>query len=116
MSTILASQEEACAGVVAYGYPLHPAGKPDRLRVEHLTGISVPTLFISGTRDSLARLDLVDQYLSPLPIATVELVEDADHSFRRRGTSPEAMLDELTALTVAWMRRIGLAGSEAKGP
>jgi len=116
MSTILASQEEPCAAVVAYGYPLHPAGRPDRLRVEHLAAITVPALFITGTRDSLARPDLVDRYLSPLPTATVELVEDADHSFRRRGTPPGSMLDELTGLTLAWLGDNGLAGSAAEQP
>lgn len=116
MSTILASQGEPCLGAVAYGYPLHPAGRPDRLRVDHLAAVDVPTLFITGTRDALARPDLVERYLVPLPTATVELVPDADHSFRRRGASPDEMLDRLSALTIAWLQRSGLAGSAPERP
>ena len=55
MSTILAAEGEPCAAVVVYGYPLHPPGKPDRLRVDHLPRIPVPALFISGDHDALAR-------------------------------------------------------------
>lgn len=116
MSTILASQGEPCLGVVVYGYPLHPAGKPDRLRVDHLPDMTVPALFVTGTRDALALPDLVERYLMALPSATVELVSDADHSFRRRGTSPDEMLDGLAALTMAWLKRSGLAASTPKRP
>lgn len=116
MSTILASQAEPCLGVVAYGYPLHPAGKPDRLRVDHLAEVAVPILFITGTRDALARSDLVERYLMPLPTATVVLVADADHSFRRRGTSPDETLDGLTARTLTWLKHSGLAGSAPERP
>lgn len=103
MSTILAAEGEPCSGVVVYGYPLHPAGKPDRLRVDHLPALRVPVLFISGDNDALARRDLVEQHLVPLPTASFEWIEGADHSFRRRSTSPEAMLDELARLTADWV-------------
>lgn len=116
MSTILASHGEPCLGVVAYGYPLHPAGKPDRLRVDHLGEVKAPALFITGTRDALARPDLVERYLMALPAATVEFVSDADHSFRRRGASADEMLDELAARTVSWLKHSGLAGSTPKPP
>ncbi|MFP3915190.1 MAG: alpha/beta family hydrolase, partial [Actinomycetota bacterium] len=103
MSTILASQGEECAGVVAYGYPLHPPGKPDRLRVDHLGDVRVPILFLTGTRDALARSDLVDRYLAILPTARLVRIDGADHSFRRKGTAPGEMLDHLVAETVAWL-------------
>lgn len=106
MSTILASQGEPCRAVVAYGYPLHPPGKPDQLRVEHLPGLTVPKLFISGDRDVLATPALVDAHLSSLSTSTVTWVEGADHSFRKRGVSHDEMLDHLAALTVAWLRSL----------
>lgn len=106
MSTLLAAEGEPCAAVVAYGYPLHPAGKPDRLRVEHLPRVAVPTLYMSGDHDALAHPDLIRRYLAPLPTATVTWIRGADHSFRRRGTRPDEMLDELAGLTLAWLRTV----------
>lgn len=107
MSTMLAAEGEPCRGVVVWGYPLHPAGKPDRLRVDHLASITVPVLFISGDNDALAGRDLVERYLVPLPTATVEWIEGADHSFRRRGTSPDVMLDHLAGVTQEWLLGFG---------
>ena len=43
------------AGLVFLGYPLHPPGKPDRLRADHLSRIEVPMLFLQGTRDPFAK-------------------------------------------------------------
>ena len=60
MATHLAAQGESCAGVVLYSYPLHPAGKPEKLRKDHLPDIAVPMLFFSGDKDALALPDLVD--------------------------------------------------------
>lgn len=108
LSTMLAAENERCRAVVAYGYPLHPAGKPDKLRTEHLSSVSVPMLLITGTRDALARPDLVERHLAPLPTVTLELVPEADHSFRRRGTPPATMLDLLTSTTIQWLS--GLPG------
>lgn len=54
-------------GLVLISYPLHPPGKPDRLRVEHLPGITVPTLFISGTRDTFATPDELRHWSATLP-------------------------------------------------
>ncbi len=104
MATMLAAEGETCSAVVAYGYPLHPSGKPDRLRVEHLGDVAAPALFLTGTRDALALPHLVDRYLVPLPRATVELIDGADHSFRRRGTSGGEMLDTLASVTARWLR------------
>lgn len=106
ISTILASEGEPCRAVVAYGYPLHPPGKPEKLRIEHLGGLTVPTLFISGDRDVLATPALVDAHLSSLPTSTVTWVEGADHSLRKRGVSHDEMLDHLAALTVDWLRSL----------
>jgi predicted alpha/beta-hydrolase family hydrolase len=54
------------AGLVLICYPLHPPGKPDRLRVEHLPDISVPCLFISGTRDPFGRPDELSEWTATI--------------------------------------------------
>lgn len=106
MSTMLAAGGEPCRCVVAYGYPLHPAGEPHRLRVEHLSALPVPTLMLTGTRDELALPDLVDAHLRPLSMVTLDLVEGADHSFRRPGTSVAGMLDLLVSRTTRWLKEV----------
>ncbi|HVM10863.1 MAG TPA: alpha/beta family hydrolase [Actinomycetota bacterium] len=87
----IASMEVAdglpAAGLVLIAYPLHPPGRPERLRAAHLAGIEVPTIVIQGTRDAFARWDLLTRAIerSGAPI-TLHVVEGADHSFRVPGT------------------------------
>ena len=110
MGSYLAAGGAPVRGLVFYAYPLHPAGKPDRLRTEHLADIVAPMLFFSGTRDSLARVELIEEHLRPLPNATVDLIDDADHSFRvpkRTGRTFEEVLDGIAARTIEWLE--GLA-------
>jgi predicted alpha/beta-hydrolase family hydrolase len=74
------------AGLVFLGYPLHPPGRTDRLRAEHLGGIEVPMLFLQGTRDPFARPDLLAGVLAGLgDRATLVSIEGGDHSFRVPG-------------------------------
>ena len=106
MGTYLAAAGEDVRGLVLYAYPLHPAGKPDRLRIDHLSDITAPMLFFCGTRDPLARVDLIEAHLRPLPTATLELIEDADHSFRvpkRTGRTVGEVLDGIATRTVEWL-------------
>ena len=110
MATYLAAEGEPCLGLVLYAYPLHPAGKPDRLRVDHLPDIDVPSLFFTGTRDALARRDLVEAHLRPLPRAALELIEDADHSFRvpkRTGRTADEVLSWIVDRTSEWVKSLG---------
>jgi len=70
-------------GLICLGYPFHPPGKPDRLRVEHLRELGTPALIVQGTRDALGSQEEVGGYeLSP----TIDVVflEDGDHSFKPR--------------------------------
>jgi predicted alpha/beta-hydrolase family hydrolase len=112
MATMLAAEGVPMAGVVAYAYPLHPAGKPDRLRIDHLHGVAVPMLFFQGERDALSRGDLFDLHIRPLPRATVVDMAGADHSFRGRGWSPDRLYPFLAGKTVEWIRMV-IEGSEA---
>lgn len=88
-SMLAAAQGEHFPGaaLVFFGYPLHAPGNTDRLRDAHLPQIRVPMLFIQGTRDPLARLDLVEAVVARLhPLARLHLVTGGDHSFRVPGT------------------------------
>ena len=103
MATMLAAEGADVAGVVCLAYPLHPAGKPDRLRIEHLPEITVPMLFLQGSRDALSRSDLFDRHIRPLPNATVVDLDGADHSFRGRGWTPEAVQSTMVEAYRAWL-------------
>ncbi len=68
-------------GLVFYSYPLHPPGKPDRLRVDHWPGIEVPSLFLQGTHDPFCDLDLLRAHLERTGApATLHVVEGGDHA------------------------------------
>lgn len=123
MSTHLAAEGEPCAGLVLFGYPLHPAGRPDRAaeRTAHFPAIRVPSLFLAGTRDPLAPLESLQARLPTLGgPARVVVIEDADHDFRtpkRTGRNREDVLDALAKEACAWMRKVaGEAGSSARAP
>ena len=94
-------------GLAFLGFPLHPAGKPGVERAVHLADISVQMLFVSGSRDALADLELLKPVVTGLGNrATLHVVEHADHSFRvaaRSGrTSADAEGEALDALA-GWM-------------
>ena len=78
------------AGLIFLGYPLHPAGKPEKLRDEHLYGLRVPMLFLQGTRDTLANRELLDAVAVKLPTATLAWQEGGDHSFAVKGLKRSA--------------------------
>ena len=90
-------------GLAFLGFPLHPAGKPGVDRADHLANVRVPMLFISGTRDALAELDLLQPVIARLGgRASLHLVDQADHSFKvaaKSGrTNAEAEAEALDAL------------------
>jgi len=79
------------AGLLFLAYPLHPPGRPDRIRDEHLYGIPVPMLFIQGSRDAFAQPQLLHSVLSRLADrAELVEIEGADHGFRRAGGARDA--------------------------
>ncbi len=104
MGTYLAADGYPAAGLVLYAYPLHPAGKPDRLRIEQFADITIPMLFFQGTRDALARMDLFRERIEPLRLATVEILEGASHSPRGGGWTPESTAAHLAVTTAEWVR------------
>jgi len=69
-------------GIVFVGFPLHPAGKPSIDRADHLHKIKKPMLFLQGTRDALAELNLIEALITTLPTTTLVKLEGADHAFK----------------------------------
>ena len=109
MGSHVAADGEAVAGLVFYGYPLVGIGKTEPRDVSHLAEAGAPMLFVQGTRDRLAPIDLIAAVVESTPNATLHIVEDGDHSFRvlkRTGRDPWEVLDEVIEATVAWMVRI----------
>ncbi|MEJ2217097.1 MAG: dienelactone hydrolase family protein [Gemmatimonadota bacterium] len=94
-------------GLVFLGFPLHAAGRPSDERAAHLHDVGVPMLFLQGTRDALASLDLLEpvcQRLRSAP-ATLHVVEGADHSFhvlKRSGRTDAQVMDELGDAVAVW--------------
>ena len=107
--TSMAAAEEPLAGVggiVFIGFPLHPAGAPSTERGDHLARVGAPMLFLQGTRDSLADLDLLSPITAALGArATMHVIDGADHSFhvlKRSGRTDADVLDELASTVAAW--------------
>ncbi len=98
------------AGLVFLGFPLHPAGRPGTERADHLAGVRQPMLFVQGTRDRLAELELLRPVLDGLgPRATLHVEEGADHGFhvlKRSGRTDAGVLDAIADAVAAWMRQV----------
>jgi predicted alpha/beta-hydrolase family hydrolase len=94
-------------GLVFFGFPLHPAGKPGVARADHLADVAIPMLFLQGTRDALAELDLLQPVVKALrPRAKLILAPDADHSFHVPAKSGRNDRDTLAGLldeAMSWM-------------
>jgi uncharacterized protein len=107
-SQIAAASAAGVAGLVFLGYPLHPPGRPDKLRSEHLGAIRAPMLFVQGSRDAFGTPEELRTALADAKAAAdLFVVEGGDHSFKvpKRGATPQdavynAVLDEI----VRWLR------------
>lgn len=97
-------------GLVFLGFPLHAAGKPSSARGDHLSGVQIPMLFLQGTNDKLADLDLLRPVCKSLGArAHLHAVPEADHSFhvpRRTGRTDAEILDELADAILRWFSGI----------
>jgi len=88
------ADEIGARGLVCLGYPFHPAGKPDKLRVAHLETIRTPTLILQGTRDALGNRAEIEGYRLSENVQ-VEFLEDGDHSFKPRVRSGRTEVENL---------------------
>lgn len=98
-------------GLVFFAFPLHPAGKPGIERATHLAKVAIPMLFLQGTRDTLAELDLLRGVVGGFgDLARLELAEDADHAFHvpaKTGRKDVEVMAALLDTAAAWMVRTG---------
>jgi hypothetical protein len=96
-------------GLVFLGFPLHPAGRPSDQRAKHLFTVQIPMLFIQGTRDQLADLQLLQPLAGELGArATLKLFQDADHSFHvpaRTGRKDSEVMAEMADAVADWIER-----------
>jgi predicted alpha/beta-hydrolase family hydrolase len=97
-------------GLAFLGFPLHPPKQPGESRADHLRAVELPMLFLQGTRDALAELDLITSVCQRLgPSATLHVVEGADHSFavlKRSGRSEAQVMEELALSVAEWCRSL----------
>ena len=91
MASMAMTEGMPAAVLVFLGYPLHAPGKPEAIRDEHLYAITVPMLFLEGTRDPFATRGLLEGVLAKLgPRASIVWIEGGDHSFNVRGVKADA--------------------------
>lgn len=105
MATHIAAQGFDVAGLVLLSYPLHPPGRPDRLRDAHLKDVGAPMLFVQGTRDPFATPELLSSTIASLPNATHVAIEGGDHSLRVKGRKQAEVLDKIFDATHAFIQR-----------
>ena len=109
MGSHLAAGSEEVAGVVFYGYPLVGVGKQEPRDTSHLRDVGAPMLFVQGTRDRLAPLELITAVAESLPKTSLHIVEDGDHSYnvpKRAGRDRTEVLDEVVAVTAVWLEAL----------
>ncbi len=96
-SQYLAAHPDApVKGIIFYGFPLHPPGKPSIERAEHLKDVKQPMLFLSGTRDEFATIGLIENVCSSLKNATLIKIEGANHGFKAGKQNTMEMLVNFT--------------------
>ena len=105
-----ASPLPAVGGLVFFAFPLHPSGKPGTERAMHLADVEHPMLFLSGTRDALADLELLEPVCTELgDRARLHLLDTADHSFKilkRTRQTGEDVFEEMARITLQWTKTI----------
>jgi hypothetical protein len=107
-ASMLAAEGFRCDGLLLLAYPLHPAGKPEKLRDAHLPQIRVPVLCCNGTRDALCQRELMEHVLGRLSWR-MHWLEGADHSFRvlkSWGKRDDDVLGELADVARDWLAHL----------
>jgi uncharacterized protein len=108
----LAAEGYPCQGLILFSYPLHPPGHPEKLRLDHLEGLSVPVLSISGTRDTFCTPKLMDKAIkasasaAPARRWTHHWIEGADHGLKvakSTGRTRADVLAEIRAACGEWL-------------
>jgi uncharacterized protein len=100
MCSMAVAEGLEAAALVLVSYPLHPPGKPERLRTEHFGQLAPPCLFVSGRRDAFASSDELERETAAIPGPVTLAFVDGDHSLRRRE-------DEAAAIVAGWLAQAG---------
>jgi predicted alpha/beta-hydrolase family hydrolase len=110
IASLMAVAGEPVTGLMFISYPLHPAGKEDKLRDTHLYVLQRPMLFVQGDRDALCRMPLMKPVIARLgERATLHVVEGGDHSFKvlkRSGRTTQEAHAEVIATALSWLRDV----------
>lgn len=93
---------EFLSGIVFFGFPLHAIGKPGMERAAHLSDIKIPVLFLQGTKDKLAEIELIKKVIKKLKAGTLVKFEGADHSFK---VSKQNILPDLAVAAAEWIEK-----------
>ena len=106
-SQVAAAQPDGIAGLVFLGYPLHPPGRPDKLRADHLQDIHAPMLFVQGARDSFGTEEEIREVIKKLNLpATLYAIEGGDHSFKvpkRLGVPQQDVYETVMDEVARWL-------------
>ena len=106
VASYIAAATPEVSALIFLGYPLHPPGKPDQLRDQHLYALKKPMLFISGTRDTFAERELLERVVRKIgENATLVWVEGGDHSLKRKKSDLESLAMAIDAI-MTWIQRI----------
>jgi predicted alpha/beta-hydrolase family hydrolase len=100
---LAANPDSSVSGIIFYGFPLHPSGKPSTERADHLKALKTPMLFLQGTKDTLATWPLIKTVCGSLRKATLVKLEGADHSFK---AGKNDVISLLVNETKKWMEKI----------
>lgn len=107
VASLAAADRLDVLGLLFYGYPLHPPGKPEKLRVEHWPRVGVPTLFLQGDRDAFCDLELLEAHVRKLPRrATIHVVPGGDHSLRVTAAASPDGTPSSARDTIAGLREV----------
>jgi predicted alpha/beta-hydrolase family hydrolase len=105
MATHVAASGYPVDGLVLLSYPLHPPGKPERIRDEHLSDIAAPMLFIQGTKDTFATPSLLRKTIDRLPSASYVPIEGGEHSLRVKGRQAADVTQEIADAIASFVLR-----------
>ena len=111
MSSMAAAEAplEHVRGLVFFAFPLHPSGKPSTDRADHLNDVTIPMLFLSGTRDKLGELDLLQPTCDQIDNVTLHLLDTADHGFKilkRSRNTDEDVFVEMARVINEWVSEL----------
>ena len=96
-----------CDALALFAYPLHPPGRPDKMRDEHLPSVRARTLFVSGTNDAFGSPDELRAAAAKVKRATVHMLEAADHGFnvkKASGRTKADVYEEAAGAMIRWLR------------